>query len=132
MSEKEKIIDYISGQAVAASAEEVHAVQVFARTLVEDYGYPKARIRTRPQWRVKARPSDQKKEYPVDIAVFDNDEQSEDSIKIIVECKKPKRKDGRSQLEDYLRFSKASLGVWFNGHERLFFAKVRTARPSFI
>lgn len=40
------------------------------RILVDDYGYPKDVIQTRPQWRVKARPSDTKKEYPVDIAVF--------------------------------------------------------------
>jgi hypothetical protein len=29
--------------------EEHDAVQVFARMLVEDYGYPKSHIRTRPQ-----------------------------------------------------------------------------------
>ena len=33
-------------------------MQVFARMLVEDYGYPKAYIQTRPQYRVKVRPSD--------------------------------------------------------------------------
>lgn len=64
------IIDFISGEPVRATPEEVEAVQVFSRTLVEDYQYPKNSIRTRPQWRVKARPSDKKKEYPVDIAVF--------------------------------------------------------------
>jgi len=44
-------------------------------------------------------------------------------VYIIVECKKKNRKDGKGQLEDYLRFSKASLGVWFNGEERLFLRK---------
>ncbi|GHU81844.1 hypothetical protein FACS1894191_8760 [Clostridia bacterium] len=43
---------------------------------------------TRPQWRVKVRPSDTKKEYPVDIAVFNSAEHIDDSISIIVECKK--------------------------------------------
>lgn len=118
-----KIIDYISGVEVNATPEEVEAVQVFARQLVEDYGYKKEQIQTRPQFRVKARPSDTKKEYPVDIAVFSDNKKNEDDVFIIVECKKKNRKDGRGQLEDYLRLSKASLGVWFNGDERLFLRK---------
>lgn len=118
------INDFISGQEVKATPEEIEAVQVFAKQLVEDYGYPKDHIQTRPQFRVKVRPSDTKKEYPVDIAVFPNDKKQEDDIYIIVECKKKNRKDGKTQLQDYLRFSKAFLGVWFNGDERLFLRKV--------
>ena len=41
-----------------------------------------------------------------------------------MECKKKNRKDGRDQLEDYLRLSKATFGVWFNGLERLFLRKI--------
>lgn len=115
--------DFISGRAVRATPEETEAVQVFARQLVEDYGYPKEHLRTRPQWRVRARPSDTKKEYPVDIAVFQSTDHRDDQIWIIVECKKKTRKDGRNQLEDYLRFSRAELGVWFNGSERLYLRK---------
>ena len=118
------IVDFISGQEVKATPEEIEAVQVFAKQLVEDYGYPKDHIQTRPQFRVKVRPSDTKKEYPVDIAVFPNDKKQEDDIYIIVECKKKNRKDGKTQLQDYLRFSKAFLGVWFNGDERFFLRKV--------
>ena len=73
---------------------------------------------------MKARPSDTKKEYPVDIAVFTEKERKDDQAYIIVECKKKNRKDGRSQLEDYLRLSKAYLGVWFNGDERLYLQKI--------
>jgi len=118
------IIDFISGQEVKATPEEIEAVQVFAKQLVEDYNYPKEHIQTRPQFRVKARPSDTKKEYPVDIAVFPNNKKQDDDIYIIVECKKKNRKDGKTQLQDYLRFSKAFLGVWFNGDERLFLRKI--------
>jgi type I restriction enzyme M protein len=118
------IIDYVSRQEVRATPEEVDAIQVFSKQLVEDYNYPIEYIQTRPQFRVKVRPSDTKKEYPVDIAVFTNDKKQEDDIYIIVECKKKNRKDGKSQLQDYLRFSKASLGVWFNGEERLFLRKI--------
>lgn len=120
------IIDYISGQQVKASPEEVQATQVFSRILVEDYGYPKEKIQTRPQFHVKVRPSDTKKEYPVDIAVFSDVEKNDDSIYLIVECKKKNRKDGRTQLENYLTLSKANLGVWFNGEERFYLLKQNT------
>lgn len=118
------MIDYISGKPVKEGPEEGEAVQVFSQMLVDDYGYPKNYIQTRPQHRVKVRPSDEKKEYPVDIAVFANEKKYEDDLYIVVECKKKERKDGKSQLQDYLRFCKAGLGVWFNGDERLFLKKI--------
>ncbi len=62
--------DYVTGVAVKASPEEIEAVQVFAQRLVQDYGYPKSYLQTRPQYRVRKRPSDEAKAYPVDIAVF--------------------------------------------------------------
>lgn len=117
------IYDYISGIQVKETPEEIEAVQPFSKILVDDYGYPKEHIQTRPQYRVKARPSDVKKEYPVDIVVFNSPTHSEENIHIIIECKKKNRKDGLSQLQDYLRFSKAYLGVWFNGEERLYLQK---------
>lgn len=120
------IIDYISGTQVKASPEEVEATQVFSKILVEDYGYPKEHIQTRPQFHVKVRPSDTKKEYPVDIAVFGDYERTDDSIYLIVECKKKNRKDGRTQLENYLTLSKANIGVWFNGEERFYLLKQNT------
>ena len=118
------IIDYISGQEIKATPEEIEAVQPFSEQLVEDYGYSKEELQTRPQFRVKSSPSDTVKKYPVDIAIFNSKKKDDDSIYIIVECKKKARKDGRTQLEDYLRLSKAKLGVWFNGEERLFLKKV--------
>ncbi|HEX7742026.1 MAG TPA: hypothetical protein VF442_06285, partial [Sphingobium sp.] len=39
-------------------------------------------------------------------------------------CKKKNRKDGKTQLQNYLTFSKAALGVWFNGDERIFLRKI--------
>ena len=117
------VTDFISGIPARATPEEIHAVQVFSKLLVNDYGYPKSKIRTRPQWRVKARPSDTKKEYPIDIAVFSSDRHADETTQIIVECKKPNRRDGRTQLQDYLRFSEARIGVWFNGEEKLFIKK---------
>ena len=120
----ERIIDYISGIEVNATPEEIEATQVFSKVLVEDYNYPKENIQTRPQYHVKSRPSDTKKEYPVDIAVFSNSKKDDDSIYMIVECKKKNRKDGLTQLQDYMRLSKAKLGVWFNGNEKLTIQKI--------
>ena len=56
-------------QRVAGSgdAEEIQAVRVFARRLVEAFGYRKA-PRARPQFRVHRSPSDGRRSYPVDIA----------------------------------------------------------------
>ena len=42
---------------------------------------------------MRKRPSDEKKSYPVDIAVFANEPKIEDNLLIVVECKeKDKRK----------------------------------------
>lgn len=117
------LFDYISQSQVRATPEEVQAVQPFAVKLVEDYGYQKTQIMTHPQWRVKVRPSDTRREYPVDIAVFHSDVHSDDNLFMIVECKQKNRKDGKTQLQDYLRFSKAMLGVWYNGSEALYLRK---------
>lgn len=118
-----RIKDYISREEVVATPEEVEAVQVFSRRLVEDFGYPKEHIQTRPQYRVRQRPSDEAKSYPVDIAVFTSEKHHEDNEYIIVECKKKNRNDGRKQLEIYLRMSDALLGVWFNGADHIYLRK---------
>ena len=118
------IKDYISGKYIKSTPEEVEAVQPFSEILVEDYGYPKNLIQTRPQWRVKVRPSDTKKEYPIDIGIFDDEDHTDESLRVIVECKRKNRKDGLKQLKDYLRFSTAEVGVWFNGNERLYLRKI--------
>ena len=118
------LLDYVSGVIVKASPEEVEAVQVFARRLVEDYSYPKTHIQTRPQYRVRKRPSDEAKAYPVDIAVFKGEGRAEDELYLVVECKKKNRKDGVAQLKLYLDMSPAELGVWFNGDEHVYLRKV--------
>jgi type I restriction enzyme M protein len=82
------ITDYTSGVQVNETPEEIDAVQVFSKQLVEDYGYPKEYIQTRPQHRVKRCPSDTKKEYPVDIAVFSETMKMDETLYIVVECKK--------------------------------------------
>ena len=109
------IRDFISGTGVRATPEEVEAVQVFARRLVEDFGYPKDHIVTRPQYRVRQRPSELKKSYPVDIAVFTSPRHEDGDLLMIVECKAENVKAGRKQLELYLSMCDAQVGAWFNG-----------------
>ena len=99
-------------------------MQVFARRLVEDYGYSRNRIRTRPQHRVRRRPSDEGRSYPVDIAVFHGTEHTESQLAMIVECKKNDRRDGEQQLRLYLDMSAAEVGVWFNGRDHVYLRKV--------
>jgi len=119
-----QIKDFISGQWVKVSPEEVDAVQIFSRRLVEDFDYPKSHVQTRPQFRVRKRPSDQEKSYPVDIAVFRSSNRIEDELFLIVECKKKNRKDGLAQLKLYLDMSPADVGVWFNGQEHAYLRKI--------
>lgn len=118
------IEDYISGQMVKATPEEVDAVQVFVRRLVEDYSYSKDQIQTRPQFRVRKSPSDEAKSYPVDIAVFKNERKVEDNLFLIVECKKKTRQEGLVQLKLYMDMSPAEVGVWFNGNEHIYLRKI--------
>ena len=80
-------------------------------------------LTTRPQYRVRRRPSEEKKSYPVDIAVFDNKRKQDEDLLMVVECKAETVKDGRKQLEIYLSMSEAKIGVWFNGKEHLYLRK---------
>ena len=123
-SHEGQVEDFVSGHWVKATPEEVEAVQIFSRRLVEDYGYLKTHVQTRPQFRVRKRPSDEEKSYPVDIAVFKKSERLEDDLFMVVECKKLNRKDGLSQLKLYLDMSPAEIGVWFNGQEHAYLRKV--------
>jgi type I restriction enzyme M protein len=118
-----KITDYISGNKIKATPEELEAVQPLAKELVEVYSYNKEEIKTHPQFRISLSPSDEKKSYPVDIAVFENDK-----LKIICECKKISSREGKEQLRKYLRMCEAKIGVWFNGKERTVLKKIETSQ----
>ena len=118
------LVDFISGKLVRKTPEEVEAVQVLARRLVEDFGYPKKLITTRPQFRVRPRPSSKStRGFPVDIAVFNHERRLEDDAVILVECKRKTRKEGEKQLRIYLTMSAAQIGVWFNGRDHLYLLK---------
>jgi type I restriction enzyme M protein len=127
---KGSVEDYVSGLPVKSTPEEIEAVQVYARRLVEDYGYPKAHLQTRPQWRVRHTPSASGKSYPIDIAVFSGTTHRDDDLFMVVECKRAARKDGLQQLKLYLDMCQAELGVWFNGFDHQYIRKVLHADGS--
>ena len=116
------IRDFITGELVKAGPEEVEATQVFSRRLVVELGYDVSQIQTRPQFRVKESPSGRER-WPVDICVFRNHARTYEDAYIIVECKRPSRRDGERQLRLYLQNSFASIGVWFNGRDHLYLRK---------
>lgn len=120
-----KIKDFVSGEWVEAIPEEVEAVQVFARRLVEDYGYSKDQIQTHPQFRVRKRPSDERRDYPVDIAIFRSNRKTESELFMIVECKQPEKNRGLRQLKIYMDLSPAVVGVWYNGKDHTYIRKVQ-------
>ena len=119
----ETVIDFISGQVIKASPEEIEATQVFSKKLVEDFGYIKKQIQTRPQFKIKQSPSGIEK-YPVDIAVFNDENKNSDNLYLIVECKRKNLTDGLKQLKIYLGLSSAQIGVWFNGEQHVYLQKV--------
>ena len=119
------IYDFISNEIIKATPEEVDAVQVFSKRLVEDFNYQKEQIQTRPQIRVRRRPSeeDENKGYPVDIAIFNNNKKDYNDLFMIVECKQKRRQDGLKQLKIYMNLSPTKIGIWFNGKEHLYLLK---------
>lgn len=103
---KPYVVCIIREKEVQLKPEEV-VRQLYTVKLINDYGYPKKRIRF---------------EHPVhfgreiksaDIVVFDKDRPTVEYI--IVEVKKPKLKDGKEQLKGYCNATGAPIGVWSNG-----------------
>ena len=75
------IFDFISDQEIKAAPEEIQATQVFSKRLVDEYEYQKEEIQTRPQYFVRRTPSDEsKREYPVDIAIFNGKGRAESDL----------------------------------------------------
>ena len=81
--------------------------QLYAERLIERYNYPKSRLSC---------------EHPVnfgrevkraDIVISDKDRP--DSAYIVVEVKRPRLQDGKSQLRSYCNATGSPIGVWTNG-----------------
>ena len=104
--DKPYVVCVIREKEIILKPEEV-VRQLYAMKLLEDYGYPKQRI---------------KFEHPIhfgreiksaDIVIFDKDRPTVEYI--IVEIKKPKLQDGKNQLRSYTNATGAPIAVWTNG-----------------
>lgn len=113
-------IDRASGRLISAGPEEINATQPLLEALIKEAGWNPKQIVSRPnQWRVLAAPSG-RRQWPVDVAIFDDPAHVRDpeSVRIICECKRPDIDSGIEQLKVYLdREPHARVGVWFNGVE---------------
>jgi type I restriction enzyme M protein len=84
--------------------------QLFIRKLMLDYGYPKERIAVEKEvWFGSG-----VHEKTADIVIFHKDMEHP---YIIIEVKKPERKDGLQQLKSYCNAEGSPIGVWSNGKE---------------
>ncbi|MEH1098226.1 N-6 DNA methylase [Micromonospora sp. CPCC 205561] len=101
-----------SGKMRLAKPEEV-VRQLYINRLINVYGYPEDRIAV--ERAVYFGSTVHKK--AADIVVMDKDDPN--AAYIIVEVKKPKRRDGEEQLKSYCNAEGSPIGVWTNGGEEL-------------
>ena len=83
--------------------------QLYAAQLAKQYGYPKQRIAFEHSI------SFGREKKKADIVILDKDRS--DTAYIIIELKKPKLKDGKTQLRSYCNATGAPMGVWTNGEQ---------------
>lgn len=87
--------------------------QLYLRKLMDHYGYPKERIAIeKPVYFGSA-----VHEKAADIVVWEKDAPT--TPYIIVEVKRPKRKDGLEQLKAYCNAEGSPIGVWTNGGQTI-------------
>ncbi len=83
--------------------------QLYATRLINRYGYPGKRLSFEHAVNFG------KEKKKADIVIFDKDRP--DTAYMIVELKKPKLKDGKSQLRSYCNATGAPIGIWTNGEQ---------------
>lgn len=109
-SEKDEVQVYVEDG--KSNPEEILR-QLWVYRLINYYGYEKEEIELETP---VAFGTDINSKF-ADIVVYTSKEKT--TPKIIVEVKKPKRKDGIEQLRSYLNAKGSPIGVWSNGSERV-------------
>lgn len=104
--------DFVDGKDRPAKPEEI-VRQLYLYRLIHTYGYPAERISVEKAVYFGSTVAKKK----ADIVICDRDDP--DTAYIIVEVKKPKRKDGIEQLKSYCNAEGAPIAVWTNGNEAL-------------
>jgi transcriptional regulator with XRE-family HTH domain len=105
--------DFISGETVEDTSEERN-VQLLAHWLVS-LGYRFEQIQTHPQYTLASCFAS-----TVDLAVFQDERRTDDTLILIGECKKsdhPTFEPGLDQLWRYMRLTKAVAGIHFDGED---------------
>jgi type I restriction enzyme M protein len=108
--EKPYLRDFVDGKERPAKPEEI-VRQLFLYRLINTYNYPTERISV--ERGVYFGSSIAEKRADIFISEKDNP----DTAYIIVEVKKPKRRDGIEQLKSYCNAEGAPIAVWTNGSE---------------
>lgn len=103
---KPYVICVIRDKEIILKPEEV-VRQLYAMKLLQDYGYPKQRIKFEHAINFG------REVKSADIVVFDKDRPTVEYI--IVEIKKPKLQEGKNQLRSYTNATGAPIAVWTNG-----------------
>src|SRR5882762_6339093 len=104
---------FLTDKERAAKPEEI-VRQLYLRRLVRDYGYPKERIFIEKPVQFGSVIAEKR----ADIFVSEVDHP--DTAYIIVELKKPKRRDGLEQLKSYCNAEGSPIGVWTNCNESVY------------
>lgn len=110
---RQYLLCQVTGKERPAKPEEI-VRQLYLRKLIHEYGYPTERIAIEKGVYFGSSMHEKR----ADIVVFE--EGTVDTPYIIVECKKPKRKDGLEQLKSYCNAEGSPIGVWTNGGEALY------------
>jgi len=107
-SGKEEVQVYVEG---GKSAPEEIVRQLWVYKLIHQYGYQPDEIDLEKSVQFGTEVGTK----AADIIVYTDADK--ETPKIIVECKKPKRKDGIEQLKSYMNAKGAPVAVWSNGSD---------------
>lgn len=108
-----KVSCRIRGRLLRFKPEEVIRQRVL-NLLIDDWRYPQSRIGVEVPIQMGSAVHDK----PADIVIYADDARSEPWI--IVEVKKPNRRDGIEQLKSYMNAAGATFGYWTNGTDEKF------------
>ncbi|MBU4186396.1 MAG: N-6 DNA methylase [Proteobacteria bacterium] len=109
-SGKEEIQVHVEG---GKSAPEEIVRQLWVYKLIHQYGYQPDEI----DLEMNVQFGTEVGTKAADIIVYTDS--TKETPKIIIECKKPKRKDGIEQLKSYMNAKGAPVAVWSNGSDRV-------------
>jgi type I restriction enzyme M protein len=105
---KPYVVCLIRNREILLKPEEI-VRQLYIAALIEDYGYPKSRIKLERSVHFG------REKKSADIVIFDKDRPAVEYI--IVEVKKPNEKLGKEQLKSYCNATGCPIGVWTNGSQ---------------